>query len=248
MKLPADHNRRLWLALLSIRLESVLRMLICTIMMVVYRVTESGRLTGVVDAGSRKRACLVPAVLLEGYVVLRCDMWLWVLRILSELKIIALVLTRRSSIWVERGKVHSRVTRRHQLSLLLVLLVGYWRVVVTATVSMSFVATTHIKEISAVIDVREGHIQWMGEPIRLGCVAKSLHFLRAADKPQRQLMLSVDASWAHAWLLPRWVGCPWIILSGAASVDAVWGRHGATSRVLWIGHVVLLHNEALPTW
>ena len=64
----------------------------------------------------------------------------------------------------------------------------------TATVSMSFVATNHIEEISAVIDVREGHIQWMGKPIRLGCVTKSLYFLRAADKPQRQLMLSVDAS------------------------------------------------------
>ena len=64
----------------------------------------------------------------------------------------------------------------------------------TATVSMSFVAATHIKEVSAVIDVREGHIQGMGEPVRLSCVAKSLYFLRAADKPQRQLMLSVDAS------------------------------------------------------
>ena len=66
---------------------------------------------------------------------------------------------------------------------------------------MSFVAAAHIEEVSAVIDVREGHIYWMGKPIRLSCVAKCLYFLRVADKPQRQLMLSVDASRAHAWLL-----------------------------------------------
>ena len=52
-------------------------MLISTIMMVVIvvdRIAESGGLTSVVDARSGKRACLVPAVLLEWYVVLRCDM------------------------------------------------------------------------------------------------------------------------------------------------------------------------------
>ena len=116
------------------------------------------------------------------------------LRILNELKIIALVLTHRSSIRVERGQIHRRVTRGHQLSLLLVLLVRYWWVVMTATVSMSFVAAAHVEEVSAIIDVREGHIQWVGKPIRLGCVAKRLCLLRVADKPQRQLMLSVDAS------------------------------------------------------
>ena len=63
-----------------------------------------------------------------------------------------------------------------------------------ATVSMSFVAAAHIKEVSAVIDVREGHIQRVSKPIRLSRVAKSLYLLRAADKPQRQLVLSVDAS------------------------------------------------------
>ena len=61
-----------------------------------------------------------------------------------------------------------------------------------ATVSMSFVAAAHIKEVSAVIDVREGHIQWMGKP--MSRVSKRLCLLRVADKPQRQLMLSVDAS------------------------------------------------------
>ena len=250
MKLPTDHNRWLWLALLSIGLESVLRVFISATMVVIVvdRVTESRSLAGIVNACNRKWACLVPAVLLEWYVVLRCDVWLRVLGILDKLKIIALVLAHCSSIRVERGQVHSRVTRRHQLSLLLVLMVRYWWVVVTATVSMSFVAAAHIKEVSAVIDVREGHIQRVSKPVRLSRVAKSLYLLRAADKPQRQLVLSVDASWAHAWLLSRWVGCPWIILSRAAGVDAVRGRHRATSGVFWIGHVVLLHNEALPTW